>query len=62
MTRLKSREEIPDNVCPGNPVADQFMLGQQAGVRGTPAMVLDDGQMLPGYMPADEIVKRMGIN
>ena len=61
MTRLKSREEIPDNVCPGNPVADQFMLGQQAGVRGTPALVLESGEMVPGYVPADELVKRLGI-
>jgi thiol:disulfide interchange protein DsbC len=62
ITRLKSRQEIPDNVCPGNPVADQFMLGQQAGVRGTPALVLESGEMIPGYVSADELVERMGIN
>jgi thiol:disulfide interchange protein DsbC len=62
ITRLKSRQEIPDNVCPGNPVADQFMLGQQAGVRGTPALVLESGEMVPGYVSADELVQRMGIN
>jgi thiol:disulfide interchange protein DsbC len=62
ITRLKAREEIPVNVCPGNPVADQYMLGQKVGVSGTPAMVLDSGEMVPGYMPADKIVERMGIN
>ena len=62
ITRLKAREEIPDNVCPGNPVADQFMLGQKAGVRGTPALVLESGEMVPGYVPADELVKRLGID
>jgi thiol:disulfide interchange protein DsbC len=62
MTKLKNRETMEDNVCPGNPVADQFMLGQQIGVRGTPAMVLENGQMLPGYMSAQDLTTRMGIN
>ncbi len=62
MTRLKNRETIPDNVCPGNPVADQFLLGQKVGVTGTPALVLESGQLLPGFMPADALVQRLGIN
>jgi thiol:disulfide interchange protein DsbC len=62
MTMLKNRETLKDNVCPGNPVADQFMLGQQLGVRGTPAMVLESGEMLPGYMSAEDLTARMGIN
>lgn len=62
MTRLKNRETIPDNVCPGNPVAEQFLLGQKLGVTGTPALVLESGQLLPGYMPADALIDRLGIN
>ena len=31
------------------------MLGQQAGVRGTPALVLETGQMLPGYLSAEDL-------
>lgn len=62
ITSLKNRQEIPENVCPGNPVADQFTLGQQAGVRGTPALVLESGQLVPGYMSAEDLTQRMGIN
>jgi thiol:disulfide interchange protein DsbC len=61
LTALKNRQSIADNVCPGNPVADQYMLGQQVGVRGTPALVLESGEMVPGYVAADELVVRMGI-
>jgi thiol:disulfide interchange protein DsbC len=61
LTMLKNRQAIPDNVCPDNPVADQYMLGQKAGVRGTPAMVLESGEMVPGYMAADELAVRMGV-
>jgi len=61
LTQLKNRQEIPDNVCPGNPVADQFMLGQEAGVRGTPALVLENGTMVPGYVSAADLAGRMGL-
>ena len=62
MDKLKNRENIPENVCSKNPVADQFALGQQVGVRGTPAMVLESGQMLPGYLSADDLAGRLGIH
>ena len=61
ITALKNRQAVADNVCPGNPVADQFMLGQQVGVRGTPALVLENGQMLPGYVSAEELANTLGI-
>lgn len=61
ITALKNRQEIPENVCPGNPVADQYMLGQKAGVRGTPALVLESGEMVPGYLSAADLTGRLGI-
>jgi thiol:disulfide interchange protein DsbC len=60
MTQLKSGMEIPDVSCE-NPVAAQFDLGQQVGVTGTPAIVLEDGRLLPGYMPAAELAETVGI-
>ncbi len=62
LTRLKNRETLPDHVCPGNPVADQYMLGQKVGVRGTPALVMENGRLLPGYMSAGDLTARMGID
>ena len=61
LTQLKNRQAVADNVCPGNPVADQYRLGQQVGVRGTPALVLESGELLPGYIAADALAKRMGV-
>ncbi len=34
-----------------NPVADQYALGQVVGVTGTPALVLENGELIPGYIP-----------
>lgn len=61
LTRLKNREELPDNVCPGNPIAEQFQLGQQLGVRGTPAIVTSSGEMMPGYRSADDLIGLLGV-
>lgn len=61
LTRLKNREELDENVCPGNPVAEQFALGQELGVRGTPAIVMPDGEMIPGYRSADDLVGLLGV-
>jgi thiol:disulfide interchange protein DsbC len=60
ITQLKSGIEIPDASCE-NPVAAQFDLGRQVGVTGTPAIVLEDGRLLPGYMPAAELAETVGI-
>jgi thiol:disulfide interchange protein DsbC len=42
-------------------VTDHYTLGQQIGVTGTPAIVLDSGELLPGYLPARELAKRVGV-
>ncbi|MCS5558424.1 MAG: DsbC family protein [Oceanospirillaceae bacterium] len=44
-----------------NPVSAHYNLGQQMGVTGTPAIVLDSGELWPGYLPAAELAKRLGI-
>jgi len=62
LTRLKNREELPENVCAGNPIAAQFELGQQLGVRGTPAIVTSSGEMIPGYRSADDLLELLGVN
>lgn len=60
LTRLKAQQSIPSATCP-NPVADQYDLGRELGVTGTPAIILEDGTLVPGYMPAAELAKIVGI-
>jgi len=62
ITALKNRETVPENVCPDNPIAEQYLLGQKMGVRGTPAIVLESGQMIPGYQSADDLMVTLGLN
>jgi thiol:disulfide interchange protein DsbC len=32
-------------------------LGQELGVNGTPAIMLENGQLYPGYAPAGKLIK-----
>lgn len=61
LTRLKSGDPVEPRSCV-NPVAAQYRLGQLMGVRGTPALFLEDGRLLPGYMPADALAAEMGLS
>ena len=62
LTALKNSKKIEQNVCADNPVAKQYNLGQQMGVNGTPAIVLADGSLLPGYRPAADLARVLGIS
>ncbi len=61
LTRLKNGEAMPDNVCTDTPIAGQYQLGQALGVRGTPAIITESGQMIPGYQSVDELMVSLGL-
>lgn len=54
LTRAKQGEAIPDKTC-DNPVDEQYQLGQTIGVSGTPALVLESGQIVPGFVPPERL-------
>ena len=61
LTTLKGGGKVPENLCTGNPVAKQYKLALTLGINGTPAIVLADGTLLPGFMPAAELGKMLGL-
>ena len=50
----------PEGSC-GALVDQQYQLGINLGVNGTPAMFLEDGRAIPGYRPAADLANLMGI-
>lgn len=54
MNVAKAGKEPPQAECE-NPVAEEFKLGQAVGVSGTPALVLEDGTLVPGYVPPERL-------
>ena len=60
ITRLKAGESLPPERC-DSPVAEHFLLGQRLGVNGTPAIFSGSGVQLPGFVPPDQIMSRLGL-
>ena len=54
MDKAKAGAAVESRSC-DNPVADHYALGQSFAIRGTPALVLEDGSVIPGYVPPDRL-------
>ncbi|MBN8726627.1 MAG: DsbC family protein [Xanthomonadales bacterium] len=57
-TAAKSGVEPKPATC-ANPVAEQFQLGNEVGVNGTPTILAPDGTRLGGYLPPDQLLSRL---
>lgn len=55
MDNAKRGGKVVPEMCT-NTVVKQYELGRRLGVTGTPAIVFDNGQMQPGYVPATQLV------
>ncbi len=58
LTLAKQGRPIPHKTC-DNPVSKHFQLGNEMGIRGTPALIFADGTLLPGYLPPEELLKAL---
>lgn len=54
MDTAKAGRAVPAKNCE-NPVAEHHALGQAMRIQGTPALVLEDGHTLPGYVPPKKL-------
>jgi len=62
LTEIKNGKSLATSVCADNPIAEHYRLGGSLGVTGTPAIVLMDGTMIPGYRPAADFAELLGLN
>jgi thiol:disulfide interchange protein DsbC len=58
MTLAKSGAD-PDPAQCENPIAQQYQLGQELGVTGTPALLTPEGMLIPGYVPPEQLRQRL---
>lgn len=66
MNDLKAGKPISSDISKDKKVCQaeidqQYQLGMEMGVNGTPAMVLENGQLIPGYRPAADLAKMLKI-
>ncbi len=51
----KAGGKVEEKTC-DNPIKEHLALARELGVRGTPAILLEDGRLLPGYVPINKLV------
>ena len=62
LTRVKQSEmysKLDGKVCNPNPVAEHYALGKAMGLTGTPGILTETGELLPGYMPPKELLAEL---
>ena len=55
LTLAKLDQEYPTRSCDASIVSSHYLIGQDVGLRGTPAIVLHDGTLFSGYLPPDKL-------
>ncbi|MEA3638839.1 MAG: DsbC family protein [Lamprobacter sp.] len=56
MTDAKNGKPVDSQAC-NNPVQRHMELGELMGIRGTPAIILENGQMVPGFVEPKRLVQ-----
>jgi len=58
MDMAKSGKELEVKTCE-NPISQHQALASKLGIRGTPAIMLESGTMLPGYVPSAKVIEQL---
>src|SRR5690606_30910162 len=55
MTRSKMGQTLDAKACQPTPVAQHYQMGRDFGIQGTPAIILESGELIGGYLDAKEL-------
>jgi thiol:disulfide interchange protein DsbC len=61
LTAAKLDRDFKSPKCDASIITDHYMLGQDIGLTGTPAIVFDDGTLVSGYLPPATLVSRLEL-
>lgn len=62
LTLAKLDKDYETHDCDASIVSNHYLIGQDVGLRGTPAIVLGDGTLFSGYMPAAQLKQAIVAN
>ncbi len=62
LTRAKRGEALKAKPCAKSPVQRHYELGQDFALRGTPAIITPDGELLPGFVPPGPLSEHLKGN
>ena len=59
LTMAKLDRKFETSSCDASIIQDNYIMGQAVGLSGTPAIVLDNGTLIGGYLPPDALRLRL---
>ncbi len=59
LTAAKLDREFQTSKCDASMISTHYMLGQDVGLSGTPAIVFEDGTLVAGYLPPAALASRL---
>jgi thiol:disulfide interchange protein DsbC len=62
LTMAKLDRGFSTSKCEATTVRDHYLVGQDVGLSGTPAIVFDDGTLVGGYLPPAALLQRLQSN
>jgi thiol:disulfide interchange protein DsbC len=58
LTEAKAGKELDKKEC-RNPIEEEYALGNQIGVSGTPAVITENGTQVGGYLAPEQLLQRL---
>lgn len=59
LTAAKQDRAFETSECDASIIREHYAMGQDVGLSGTPAIVLEDGTLIAGYLPADALAEQL---
>lgn len=62
LTAAKLDRKFETSACDASIIQDYYLLGREVGLAGTPAIVLEDGTLISGYVPPVSLAEQLQQN
>lgn len=59
LTAAKMDRDFQTSACDASNIQSSYVLGREVGLSGTPAIVLQDGTLIGGYMPPQALAQEL---
>lgn len=59
LTLAKLEQAFATHSCDASIITSHYSMGQDVGLRGTPAIVLEDGSLISGYLPPPQLAEAL---
>jgi thiol:disulfide interchange protein DsbC len=59
LTLAKLDKKFETSQCDASVITRNYALGRDVGLTGTPAIMLEDGTLVSGYLPAPQLAKAL---